>query len=62
MNNYSRLPGKEANTHSDVSHGSPISEQFLPPNAGGGFEQLRDLFLTPMPHVTLHADQLDQFV
>lgn len=56
------LPGQEARTHSVVSHGTPISEQFLPVKAGGGLVQLRDLFLNPVPQDTLHADQLDQLL
>ena len=49
VGNERKLPGQGAKTHSAVSQGCPISEQFFPAYAGGGLVQLRDLFLTPTP-------------
>ena len=67
-NNYARSPVKPMNSrhclmwHFLVSSRSPCSEQSFPPNWGTGFEQVRVLFCSPAPHVTLQVDQSDHGV
>ncbi len=44
--------------HAVVSSELPV--QFLPPFNGSGSSHLRLLSFVPLPHVTVHADQLSQ--
>ena len=49
--NRIQLPAQSATLHGLLSLSVPT--QFLPPNAGGGLLQARDLLCSPAPHVAL---------